>query len=63
MRFVSVIITILVLAACTKARKCECYDSVYDKKETIYINGNKKDAQKVCVNIADTNEVCTLIDQ
>jgi hypothetical protein len=28
-----------------------------------YINGNKKDSKKACVNLADSTETCTLKDK
>lgn len=64
MRFLFfIVLSIFVLVSCTKARKCECHDSVLDTKEAFYINGTKKDSKNACVNLADSNEVCTLIDK
>ncbi|HWY12867.1 MAG TPA: hypothetical protein VN026_16145 [Bacteroidia bacterium] len=48
------------MISCTKARKCECYDKALDTKEVFYINGTKKDSKNACINLADSNEVCTL---
>ena len=56
--FISLVLAVLV--SCTKARKCECYNSVSDTKEVFYINGMKKDSKKACINLADSNEVCNL---
>lgn len=55
---------VFILASCVKSRECRCYQNVPGVTDTvpdiIYINGNKKDSKKACVNLADSNEVCTL---
>lgn len=49
--------------SCNEARRCECYDKPTETKSTFYINGNKKDSKRACVNLADSTETCTLIDK
>lgn len=62
-RLACILITFCALVSCTKARKCECVDSKYDRKEEFFINGTKKDSKKACANLADSTEVCTLTDK
>lgn len=53
-----------VLMSCVKSRECRCFENVSYGTDTlpdiIFINGTKKDAQKACIHLADSNEVCTL---
>jgi hypothetical protein len=70
MRFLIYIAAILfIITSCNKARKCECIDTSQQAQQsgldtiTIYINGNKKDSKKACVNLADSLETCTLKDK
>jgi hypothetical protein len=58
---IHILLLVCIFQSCTKARKCECVDATYDRKEVFFINGTKKDAQKACTNLADSTEVCTLI--
>ena len=72
MRFVIYISLILCLnLSCNKTRRCECIDSSAYATQSlsvpdtsiIYINGNKKDSKKACVNLADSTEICNLKDK
>ena len=55
--------TLTIFQSCTKARKCECADSKFNRKEYFFINGTKKDSQKACTNMADSTEICSLISE
>lgn len=64
LKFLTILFVISILASCVKSRECVCYENIPGVTDTvpdiIYINGNKKDSKKACINLADSNEVCTL---
>lgn len=67
--FIYIASVIFLITSCNKARKCVCVDSSLQAQQSgfdthvFYINGNKKDSKKACVNLADSTETCTLKDK
>lgn len=49
-----------ILTSCIKSRECQCHNSVTQKTEVFFINGNQKDAKNACKNLADSTETCSL---
>lgn len=60
--FIPVIVIVFAFASCYKARKCECYYTQYtdSTSKVLYINGNKKDSEKACKNMADSMDFCAI---